>query len=191
MYLNIPNLLSGLTFNCVSLKIKYIPLSGREVGINAELNVVESSVYGAAGRSNCGHQRTREDFANTPGDTLEEKCRNLGPGPPNFASMQVSGGPTSTESLDYSRQAVLRNSCYSRSSGVCEQALQEMIEEANATPTGDLRRQRMEAIADHVHDHFHFIQGFQVVSVYALSEHLEWEPTYAPRIRANTMFFTQ
>ena len=163
----------------------------REAGINAELNVVESSVYGAAGRSNCGHQRTREEFEAAAGNDLHEKCRSLGPGPPNFASMQISGGPTSTESLDYSRQAVLRNSCFSRSSGICYQDLQDAIEEANATPTGDLRRQRMEAIADRVHDNFHFVQGFQVVSVYALSEHLEWIPTYAPRIRANTMYFTE
>jgi hypothetical protein len=27
LYLSTPNLLSGLTINCVSLKIKYIPLS--------------------------------------------------------------------------------------------------------------------------------------------------------------------
>ena len=163
----------------------------REVGFNVELNVAESSVYGANGRSNCGHKRTQEDFANAPGEDLEEKCRSLGPGPPNFKSMQISAGPTSTESLDYSRQAVLRNSCFSRSSGVCEQALQDLMEIANATPTGDLRRQRMEEIATHVHDHFHFIDGFQVVSIYALSNNLQWEPTYAPRIRANTMFFTK
>ena len=62
---------------------------------------------------------------------------------------------------------------------------------ANATPTGDLRRQRMEEIATHVRDHFHFVDGFQVVSIYALAENLQWEPTYAPRIRANTMFFTK
>ncbi len=165
--------------------------SWREAGINAELNVAESSVYSDASRSNCGHQRTREEFAAAIGDDLHAKCATLGPGPPNFASMQISGGPTSTESLDFSRQAVLRNSCFSRSSGICYQDLQDMIEAANATPTGDLRRQRMEVIADRVHDNFHFVQGFQVVSVYALAEDLEWEPTYAPRIRANTMYFTE
>jgi len=41
-----------------------------------------------------------------------------------------------------------------------------------------------------VHDHFYLVDGLhQVVSLYALSENLEWEPTYAHRIRANTMFF--
>ncbi|MFQ6030561.1 MAG: ABC transporter substrate-binding protein, partial [Dehalococcoidia bacterium] len=163
----------------------------REIGINAELHVVESSIHGATGRSNCGHGRTREEFAAAPGDTLTEKCRALGPGKPNFASMHMTGPATSTESLDFSRQGILRNSCFSRSSGVCEDELQAMIEEANATDTGPLRTQRMEAIADHVHDHFHFVPNFLVVTIFGLSEGLEWEPHYAPRVRVNTMRFSK
>ncbi len=162
-----------------------------EVGINATLNVVESSVYSQIHRSTCGHQRTREEIANAAGADLHEKCATLGPGPPRHKSLSIAAGPTSTESLDYSRQAVLRNSCYSRSSGVCYQDFQDLMEEANATPTGDLRRQRMEVLADYVHDNFHFVHGFQVVSVYALSEGLEWTPHYAPRVRANTMYFSK
>ncbi|MCY4365791.1 MAG: ABC transporter substrate-binding protein [Chloroflexi bacterium] len=165
--------------------------SWNAVGIKATLNVVESSVYSQIHRSTCGHQRTREEIANAAGADLHAKCVTLGPGPPRHASLSVAAGPTSTESLDYSRQAVLRNSCYSRSSGVCYQDLQDMIEEAGATPTGDLRVQRMETIADYVHDNFHFVHGFQVVSVYALSEGLEWTPHYAPRVRANTMYFSK
>ena len=165
--------------------------SWNAVGINATLNVVESSVYSNIHRSTCGHQRTREEIANAAGADLHEKCVTLGPGPPRHASLSIAAGPTSTESLDYSRQAVLRNSCYSRSSGVCYQDLQDMIEEASATPTGDLRTQRMETIADYVHDNFHFVHGFQVVSVYALSDGLEWTPHYAPRVRANTMYFSK
>ena len=46
----------------------------REVGVNANLRVVESSIHGATGRSNCGHGRTREDFANAEGANLHEKC---------------------------------------------------------------------------------------------------------------------
>ena len=165
--------------------------SWNAVGINATLNVVESSVYSNIHRSTCGHQRTREEIANAAGADLHAKCVTLGPGPPRHASLSIAAGPTSTESLDYSRQAVLRNSCYSRSSGVCYQDLQDMIEEAGATPTGDLRTQRMETIADYVHDNFHFVHGFQVVSVYALSDGLEWTPHYAPRVRANTMYFSK
>lgn len=165
--------------------------SWREVGIEAELSIVESSVYNDVYRSSCGFTRTKEDFANAPGTTLEAKCLAMGPSGPRFVSSQIVGGPTSTESLDYSRQSSLRNSCFSRSSGVCIEAFEAQMEEADATPTGDLRRQRQEAVATFVHDNFHFVDGFQVVSIYALSANLEWEPTYAPRIRANTMFFTR
>ena len=161
----------------------------RDVGINAELLVVESSIHAGTGRSNCGHGRTREDFDNAPGADLHEKCANLGPGEPNYASMHITAPATSTESLDFSRQGILRNSCFSRSSGVCYQSLEEMIEEANATPSGDLRRQRMEAIADRVHFDYHFVPNFLVVQIYGLSADLEWEPHYAPRIRANIMDF--
>ena len=162
----------------------------RDVGFNANLYVVESSIHAGTGRSNCGHGRTREEFEQAAGTDLHEKCLALGPGKPNFSSMHITAPATSTESLDFSRQAILRNSCYSRSSGVCYGDLEMMIEEANATPSGDLRRQRMEAIANRVHNNFHFVPNFLVVQIYGLSEDLEWEPHYAPRIRANIMDFT-
>jgi peptide/nickel transport system substrate-binding protein len=160
-----------------------------EVGITAELKIVESSIHGQIARSNCGHKRTREEFAAAPGATLEEKCASLGPGEPTFNSMHLTAPSTSTESLDFSRQGILRNSCFSRSSGVCEQELEEMIEIASATDTGPLRTERMVAIADHIHNHFHFVPNFQNVVVYGLSADLEWESYYAPRIRANTFRF--
>ena len=163
----------------------------RDVGFNTNLNVVESSIHAGTGRSNCGHGRTREDFANAPGADLHEKCASLGPGQPNFASMHITAPATSTESLDFSRQAILRNSCYSRSSGVCYQYFEDLLEEAIATPTGDLRRQRMEVLANHVHNDFHFVPNFLVVQIYGLSADLEWDPHYAPRIRGNTMSFSQ
>ena len=162
----------------------------RDVGVNAELLVVESSIHAGTGRSNCGHGRTREDFDNAPGADLHEKCLALGPGMPNFASMHITAPATSTESLDFSRQAVLRNSCYSRSSGVCFQDFEDKLEIANATPSGELRRERMEELADQVHFNYHFVPNFLVVQIYGLSAGLEWEPHYAPRIRANIMDFT-
>ena len=163
----------------------------REVGINAELNVVESSGSSDLQLSSCGNQRTREDFENAPGADLNEKCRNLRPRTPYFASRHIVESATSTESLDYSRQAVLHNSCYSLSSGVCFQDLEELIEEAIATPAGNLRRQRLEVIGNRVHDDFYFYPNFQIVQIYGMSANLEWDPHYAQRIRVNTMYFTQ
>ncbi|MCH7713197.1 MAG: hypothetical protein IIC99_06195 [Chloroflexi bacterium] len=161
----------------------------REVGINARQNVVESAVRSGLSRQNCGHKRTRQDFADAPGDTLTEKCRALGPGGPGFASMQLTESATSTESLDFSRQGILRNSCFSRSSGICEDELEKMIEIANATDTGPLRTERMVEIANHVREHFHFVPVLQNVVVYGMAADLVWEPYYAPRLRINTMRF--
>ncbi len=105
--------------------------------------------------------------------------------------MEMVESGTSNESLDFQRHALQRLSCYSRSSGVCFQDLEDQIEEAIITPTGDLRRQRLEAIANRVHDEVLILPNFQVVQVYGMSADLEWEPYYAPRIRANTMFFSK
>lgn len=162
-----------------------------DAGINVDMQVVESSVHAGRGRSNCGHGRTREDFANAAGADLHEKCRTLGPGMPDFVSMNLTAPATSTESLDFSRQAILRNSCFSRSSGICRQDFEDKLEVAIATPTGDLRTQRMEELANIVHNDFHFVPNFLVVQIYGLSADLEWEPHYAPRIRANIMYFSQ
>ena len=161
----------------------------RDVGINAELLVVESSIHAGTGRSNCGHGRTREDFANAAGSDLHQKCITLGPGQPNFSSMHLTAPATSTESLDFSRQAILRNSCFSRSSGVCYQDFEDMLEVAIATPTGPDRTARMEELANYVHYNYHFVPNFLVVQIYGMSADLQWEPHYAPRIRANTMDF--
>ena len=48
----------------------------------------------------------------------------------------------------------------------------------------------MEELADRVHNDYHFVPNFLVVQIYGLSEDLEWEPHYAPRIRANIMDFS-
>jgi ABC-type transport system substrate-binding protein len=163
----------------------------REVGINADLAVLEASQWNTVSRSNCGHMRTRAELQNAPGADLHEKCRSLGAGPPRFSSMNLSGTATSTESLDWSRHAVQRNSCYSRTSGVCFGDLEKLIEEASATDTGPLRAQRLQAVADRAHNEFYFVPVTQVVSMYALAKNLEWQPNYAPRLRANTMKFTK
>ncbi len=164
----------------------------REVGINAELQVVESSVHTNIGRSNCGHGRTKTDFAEAAGDTLLEKCRSLGPGKTTFQSMHLTAPATSTESLDFaSRQGFLRLSCFGRSSGVCDDKLEAMIVEAAATDTGPLRVERNIAVADYVYDNFLIHPNFINVAIYGMADGLEWEPYYSPRIRANTMRFTK
>lgn len=163
----------------------------KEVGVNAELNVVDSAVRNDIYRSTCFHQRTRDDVLNAPGEDLHDKCISLGPAGPRFTSQHITESATSNESLDYARHALQRLSCWSRSSGTCFSDLEAAIDEAVATPTGDLRRERLEAIAQRDRDEVYHITNFQVVQVYGMSEGLEWEPYYSPRIRANTMFFSK
>ena len=164
----------------------------KEVGINAELHVVESSVHTAIGRSNCGHGRTKTDFENAAGDGLLEKCRNLGPGKPNFQSMHLTAPATSTESLDFaSRQGRLRLSCFGRSSGVCDNTLQAMTDACVVVNFGPERVKCNTEIADYVRDNFLVYGNFVNVAVYGLSADLEWDPYYSPRIRANTLRFTK
>jgi hypothetical protein len=46
-------------------------------------------------------------------------------------------------------------------------------------------------IGNIAYEEVYFINMFEVVMVYGLSQDLEWEPYYAPRLRGNTMRFTQ
>ena len=162
-----------------------------DVGVNAELHVLEPQVLSSNGRSNCGHGRTKTDFEEAAGATLHEKCKNLGPGKPFFKSMNVGSAATSTESLDFaSRQGRLRNSCYGRSSGVCDDKLEAMMAETISTPLGPLRTERNVAVVDYIKANFFFHPNFVNVAIYGLAADLEWEPYYAPRIRPNSMRFT-
>ena len=164
----------------------------KEVGINAELHVVESSVHTNVGRSNCGHGRTKTDFENAAGSTLHEKCADLGPGKTTFQSMHLTAPATSTESLDFaSRQGRLRLSCYGRSSGVCDDTLQAMTDACVVVNFGPKRVKCNTEIADYVRNNFLVYGNFVNVAVYGLSADLEWDPYYSPRIRANTLRFTK
>jgi peptide/nickel transport system substrate-binding protein len=163
----------------------------RDIGVSAELNVVDSAVRNDIYRSTCFNQRTRAEIDNAPGEDLHDKCISLGPDAPRFSSQGITEAATSNEALDYSRHAQQRLGCFSRSSGVCFSDLEAAIDEASATPLGDLRTQRLAAIAQRDRDEVYHITNFQVVQVYALAEGLEWEPYYSPRIRANTMHFSR
>ena len=62
---------------------------------------------------------------------------------------------------------------------------------AMATPPGDLQTERMVEIFDFTYDEFKFIPFIEVQLIYGMAEKLDWEPLYAPRLRANTMKFTK
>ena len=49
----------------------------------------------------------------------------------------------------------------------------------------------MVEIFDFTYDEFIFIPFIEVQLIYGMAENLDWEPLYAPRLRANTMKFTK
>jgi peptide/nickel transport system substrate-binding protein len=155
----------------------------RDVGVNARLQVLEESKAREARRSGCGNYAPE---AHT--------CMNQPPPGPWGASTHYYESGTSNESLDFQRQALLRNSCGNVNTRVCDPSpggLEEKIRDANATPLGPERTRKMEEIATIVHDEYYFYPFFQNVSVYGLAENLEWTARYDPRIRVNTMSFSQ
>jgi peptide/nickel transport system substrate-binding protein len=157
----------------------------KEVGVNAELQVVERTRHKEITSSGCGR------FDGEAGYEGVWDCAQREPPAPNFNSSNATITATSNEMLDTQVQAMRRVGCLHTSSMACYPDIWEKILVANATPPGDLRQERMEEIADFIHDEYIFVPLVQVQLAYGLAENLEWEPLYAPRLRVNTMRFTQ
>ena len=154
----------------------------RAVGVNTRLQIVEPAKRSQIANAGC-HR--------LPDPRL---CHEADPQPEYYGSSHAIETATSNETLDYARQAWARNGCYRRGSRICDGSpggFQDQIEEAMATPLGDLRRERFETIANVVHNNYHFHPFFEVVTVYGMAENLQWSPRYDPRTRVNTMKFTR
>ena len=156
-----------------------------EVGVNAELQIVDTTRQKEITSSGCGR------FANEASYQGVWDCAQRDPPGPNFASSNATVTNTSNEMLDTQVQAGRRVGCLSTSSFACFPDVWEKIVVAMATPTGDLRTERMVEISDFIHDEYLFIPFIAVELVYGLAENLDWEPLYAPRLRTNTMKFTE
>jgi peptide/nickel transport system substrate-binding protein len=155
----------------------------KEIGVNAKLISWEPAQYAAGRQSGCGQ------FVGQPGYAEKLDCASRPPPGPFNASTHYYAVPTSNESLDYQRQGILRLSCFGINGRVCDPVLEKKIEVASATPLGDLRKQRMEEIAQIARDEYYFIPFFHNQVVYGAAKNLEWTPRYDPRIRVNTMRF--
>jgi peptide/nickel transport system substrate-binding protein len=156
-----------------------------EAGINAELQIVDTTRQKDVTSSGCGR------YANESGYQGVWDCAERGPAGPNFASPNATVTNTSNEMLDTQVQAGRRVGCLNTSSFACFPDQWEKIMVAMATPTGDLRTERMVEISDFIHDEYLFVPFIAVELVYGLAENLDWEPLYAPRLRPNTMKFTR
>ena len=156
-----------------------------EVGVNAEFRLLEYNRSRIIQRAGCGQ------FAKEPNYIGVWDCAQRDPPGPSFASSHVLVTATSNEMLDGQVQANRRVGCLSTSTRACFPDVWEKVMVAVATPVGDLRTQRMVEIFDFAYDEYIFIPFIEVQVVYGLSEDLDWEPLYAPRVRANTMKFIQ
>lgn len=158
----------------------------RDVGVTSNLNS-----WGDLGKardvqvSGCGN------FSADPEFTTKMDCALREPPAPYFASSHAYEIATSNEILDMQRFNQSRLSCFSRSSRVCYPELQAQMDAANQIPEGPARTQAMIEIGNISHEQAYFLPLFEVVYVYGLAADLEWEPYYAPRLRGNTLRFTQ
>jgi len=151
----------------------------REVGVNASVHVVESSIRQGLQQTGCG--RTAEPLL----------CAELGPGEPTFASAHIFDNAISGETLDFGRQARRYMDCLTGPSHYCDpERAQPLVDQALAA-TGEERRQLLEQLADIMHDDVLMIPLFDYLVVWGLSEGLEWEPRWDRRIRFNNMSFTE
>ena len=157
----------------------------QEAGITADLKIVERTRHKEITSSGCGR------FAKEASYIGVWDCAQRDPPGPNFASSNATTTATSNEMLDTEVQANRRVGCVHTSSFACYPEIWEKFMIAKATPPGDLRQGRMEVIADFIHDEFIFVPLVEVQLVYGMAANLEWEPLYAPRLRVNTMRFTQ
>ena len=80
-----------------------------------------------------------------------------------------------------------RLSCFSH----CTAEFEAWKTEVNFIPEGPERTKAMEEIADFSYEKAIFLPFFEVVYVYGLSGDMEWEPYYGPRLRGNTIRFTE
>ncbi len=158
----------------------------RDVGVNANLN--SHGDLGAAREiqiSGCGR------FAGEPGYKEAMDCSDREPPGPAYVTSHAYEVATSNEILDMQRFNNSRLSCFSRSSRVCSSDFEAWKTEANAIPEGPERNRAMEEIADYSYEQAFFLPFFEVVYVYGLADDIEWQPYYAPRLRGNTMRFTE
>jgi peptide/nickel transport system substrate-binding protein len=169
-----------------------------EVGINSKIQVVEASIRTA--RTGCG-------IGTAVNEILEASGRVPGtdePTPEDFQAAIDKGGANcpygdlienepSNETLDFGRQANYYMNCIYNRSLICDPSpggFQDQIAEAMGA-AGQERQDKMEALADAVHDQVLFIPFFDLPVIYAVDSKLNWDTRFDGRVRASTMWFSE
>ena len=165
--------------------LESVSIMWRDVGVNAEVVVQDPATARDYRISGCGQ---------IAGIEAQLYCATSSAPPPAEVSTHFYETTTSNVTLDLQRQLLLRASCHSINSRVCNlvpgidgKTFQESLEAAIATPMGPERQQQMEQLAQTIHDEYWFLPLFVTSQMYGLAEDLEWEPRYDGRLRLNTL----
>jgi ABC-type transport system substrate-binding protein len=168
-----------------------------DVGMNVEVNVLESSVR--SGMRNCA-------IGKAVNEVLEAKGLNPETDTPTLADMQAAidkgrsdcptadflESPLSNELLDFGLTANRYLNCIRPQSFVCDPnpgGLQEQIGPALAA-SGDERVRLMQALGDRVHDDVLILGVFEPPVIYAVDPKINWSPRFDRRVRVNTIWFS-
>jgi ABC-type transport system substrate-binding protein len=167
------------------------------VGMSVDLQVVESAIRSALTR--CGAGKATEEILQAAGKdpktskpTMEDFQAAVDKGRADCPTGDLIGNQPSNETLDFGRQVNYYMNCVSIRSLVCDLGpggAQEQIPEALAA-SGQERQQRLEKLADKLHDDVMLISLFDLPIIYVVDPKLNFTPRLDPNIRVNTMWFS-
>ena len=169
----------------------------KEVGINAEVGVVEAAQWRAL--RECGAGRALNEVLQASGrdpakdkPTLTDMQAALNKGGASCPQADTMENQLSLENLDYGTPANNYLNCTRPLSFICDPSpggLQEQLAAAQAASGAD-RQRLMSVMADRVHDDVLVIPMFEPPVVYAVNPKLNWNPRFDRRVRVNTMWFS-
>jgi peptide/nickel transport system substrate-binding protein len=168
-----------------------------DVGMNVEIDIVEASIR--RDRTGCGIGQAVNEVLQTSGrdpnvdkPTREDFQAAIDKGGANCPYGDLTENEPSNETLDFGRQANFYMSCVFPRSLVCDPShggLEDQIQEA-LTASGQERQDKLEALADRMHDDVLFIPTFDLPVIYAVNPKLNWETRFDGRVRASAMWFS-
>ena len=167
-----------------------------EVGINAEINVVEPSVRDslrdcAIGKAVSEVLEAKGLDPETATATLADMQAALDKGGADCPTSDLIESPISSNNLDFGRNANAYLNCLRPQSFVCDPSpggLQEKLGPALAA-SGAERQRLLAELADRAHDEVLFLPLFETPVIYALDPKLNFEPRFDRRIRVNSLWF--
>ncbi|HEU0021467.1 MAG TPA: ABC transporter substrate-binding protein [Dehalococcoidia bacterium] len=169
-----------------------------QVGMNAEFQVVESSVRSAMTQCGIGKtvQRILEDSGRDPSAAVPTNAdfqAALDSDGPQCTFINLIGNQPSNETLDFGRGVNYYMDCASIRSGFCDLrpgGAQEKIGPALAA-SGEERRRLLEELGDIFHEEVVMLTLFDLPVFYAVDPSLNWEPRLNPVVRVNAMWFSE